>query len=292
MNNKFKHIFFAVSKIPKPSRRIFLSLYTLRLTLYALLIIFSLPFYLCAMPFSLADTLYTDSLYDLARIEYRREFFFYPELHNDPHKRLNYAVSLMWHDDVAGLQELDTIQHDFPELEPGLLTSIARTYLSAEEYAHAGEVLQRTDEKKLLGFVYLLDDRFVSARSTFATIGNHEIVNEISLVMNAPRKSARTATILSVICPGAGQMYAGNAGLGIKDFLLNFGSGYLVYNAVKQKKYVDAVLIFNFLFQRFYLGSIYNAQKVVEETNQRHQQQWLDYMHDKYFSDIDKPTYN
>ena len=42
--------------------------------------------------------------------------------------------------------------------------------------------------------------------------------------------------------------------------------------AIKKKKYVDAVLIFNFLLQRFYLGSLYNARKSVETTNKRNRQ--------------------
>ncbi len=139
----------------------------------------------------------------------------------------------------------------------------------------------------MLGFTYLLDDKLFSARDLFITTGDYEISNEINAYISQPQKSMRTATLLSLVCPGAGDVYAGNIKLGIMDFLLNFGSGYLMYNAIKQKKYVDAILVFNFLFQRFYLGSIHNAQKSVEQRNREHRQKWLKHMQNKHFQDID-----
>jgi len=237
--------------------------------------------------FSLADSLFAKNHYDLAQIEYKREFFFYPELKTNQEKRLNFGISLIKSDDLKGLREFNNIINDFPDLEPEVKIKMAKCYLDLGDFYQACDLLNQTDEKKLLGFTYLLDDKLFSARGLFITTGDYEISNEINAYISQPQKSMRTATLLSLVCPGAGDMYAGNIKLGIMDFLLNFGSGYLMYNAIKQKKYVDAILVFNFLFQRFYLGSIHNAQKSVEQRNKEHRQKWLKQMQNKHFQDID-----
>ena len=237
--------------------------------------------------FSLADSLFAKNHYDLARIEYKREFFFYPELKTNQEKRLNFGISLIKSDDLKGLREFNNIINDFPDLEPEVKIKMAKCYLDLGDFYQACDLLNQTDEKKLLGFTYLLDDKLFSARDLFITTGDYEISNEINAYISQPQKSMRTATLLSLVCPGAGDVYAGNIKLGIMDFLLNFGSGYLMYNAIKKKKYVDAILVFNFLFQRFYLGSIHNAQKSVEQRNREHRQKWLKHMQNKHFQDID-----
>ena len=237
--------------------------------------------------FSLADSLFAKNHYDLAQIEYKREFFFYPELKTNQEKRLNFGISLIKSDDLKGLREFNNIINDFPDLEPEVKIKMAKCYLDLGDYYQACDLLNQTDEKKLLGFTYLLDDKLFSARDLFITTGDYEISNEINAYISQPQKSMKTATLLSLVCPGAGDVYAGNIKLGIMDFLLNFGSGYLMYNTIKQKKYVDAILVFNFLFQRFYLGSIHNAQKSVEQRNREHRQKWLKQMQNKYFQDID-----
>lgn len=237
--------------------------------------------------FSLADSLFAKNHYDLAQIEYKREFLFYPELKTNQEKRLNFGISLIKSDDLKGLREFNNIINDFPDLEPEVKIKMAKCYLDLGDYYQTCDLLNQTDEKKLLGFTYLLDDKLFSARDLFITTGDYEISNEINAYISQPQKSMRTATLLSLVCPGAGDVYAGNIKLGIMDFLLNFGSGYLMYNAIKQKKYVDAILVFNFLFQRFYLGSIHNAQKSVEQRNKEHRQKWLKQMQNKHFQDID-----
>jgi len=237
--------------------------------------------------FSLADSLFAKNHYDLAQTEYKREFFFYPALKTNQEKRLNFGISLIQSDDLKGLREFNNIINDFPDLEPEVKIKMAKCYLNLGDYYQACDLLNQTDEKKLLGFTYLLDDKLFSARDLFITTGDYEISNEINAYISQPQKSMRTATLLSLVCPGAGDVYAGNIKLGIMDFLLNFSSGYLMYNAIKQKKYVDAILVFNFLFQRFYLGSIHNAQKSVEQRNREHRQKWLKQMQNKHFQDID-----
>jgi hypothetical protein len=110
----------------------------------------------------------------------------------------------------------------------------------------------------------------------FQEEGNTEIVTLIDDYLQDPGKSEKTAVILSLFLPGAGEAYAGNFLNGLRSFLMNLGSGYLVYNALSQQKYVDATLVFVFLLNRFYLGSIYNAQISVIEHNKEKRREWLD----------------
>ncbi len=236
---------------------------------------------------SLADSLYAHHYYNPAQVEYKREFFFNPYLKKDQHKRLRFAIALMENDKSKGITEFKTIIVDFPDLKPEIKIEMAKRYLNLGNYYQARELLAQTDAKNLLGLTYLLNDELSKAHNLFISLGNYEISNDINAYVNQSKKSMKTATFLSLICPGAGEIYAGNISLGIKDFLLNVGSGYLFYNALKKKKYVDAVLVFNFLIQRFYLGSIANARESVLEANRRQRQIWLKHMHNQYFPNID-----
>lgn len=242
--------------------------------------------------FVLADSLYSNHHFDIAYIEYERTFFFYPELESDPQNRVRYAISLFHSDQYRGIREFHSIFNDLPDLDPEFKVEMAMCYLDSGYYYEASELLVQINEKKLLGLTYLLDNRPYSAREVFVSIEEEVIVNQINSYLCKPKKSLRTAALLSLICPGIGEIYAGNARLGIQDFLLNLGSGYLIYNAVRQKKYIDAVLIFSLLFNRFYIGSIHNAQISAEKTNEKSRQIWLDQMKNRYFSDLDQKTLN
>jgi len=242
--------------------------------------------------FALADSLYNHHHYDLAYIEYERTFFFYPELQDAPQKRVQYAISLFHSDQYRGIREFHDILQNKPDLAPELKIDIARCYLDSG-YAHeASALFIQTNEKKLLGYTFLFDNRLYSARDVFGLSGDSVMVDEINTYLEAPKKSLRTAALLSVICPGAGEIYGGNTRLGIQDFLLNLGSGYLIYNAMKKKKHVDAVLIFSLLFNRFYIGSIHNAQESAQKTNEKSREIWLNHVKTTYFNDLDQQSIN
>ncbi len=235
---------------------------------------------------SLADSLFEEHYYELAQIEYQREFFFCPELRKDQHKRLRYAIARMKNNTSRGIEEFAIMTGEFPVLKQEITIKMAKYYMYLGNYHEARALLLKTDERKLLGLTYLLDDELSKAHNLFITIGDYGIARDIEVYRNIPKKSIETATLLSLICPGAGEIYAGNTGSGIRGFLLNAGSGYLLYNAFKKKKYVDALLIFNLLLQRFYLGSLYNAQKSAFEANNRTRHKWLSDMQHKHFQDL------
>lgn len=226
--------------------------------------------------FALADSLYLNGYYEEARIEYLRGFLFHPELKNAIEPRLHYAISLTKHNEAKGVEELNSIVNDFPDLSIEVKTEIARQYIEIKRNYLAINLLSDTEEKELLGLTYLLDDQILNARNTFVESGDHELVGKIDDYIQSPRKSEKTAVLLSLILPGAGQTYAGNPRQGFKDFTLNLGSAYLLYNAIRLHKYVDACLVFFFLLNRFYLGSLHNAQQSAMSHNQKLHQKWLD----------------
>lgn len=238
--------------------------------------------------FALADSLYNHNHYDLAYIEYERVFFFYPELKNEPQKRVQYAISLFHADQYKGIREFHNILQEKPDLAHELKVDIGCCYLDSGYFHDASGLFIQTNEKRLLGYTFLSDHRLYSARDVFNSINDSAIVNEINAFLKIPKKSQSTATLLSMICPGTGEIYGGNTKLGIQDFLLNLGSGLLIYNAMRKKKYIDAVLIFSLIFNRFYIGSIHNARESVIKSNEKSREIWFEQMKDKYFNDLNE----
>jgi hypothetical protein len=60
-----------------------------------------------------------------------------------------------------------------------------------------------------------------------------------------------------------------------------------MYDAFHDKRYVDASLIFSFLFNRFYIGSISNAQRLALARNEQAKEKWVSDVNAKYFKDLD-----
>jgi len=239
-------------------------------------------FAFCAQ-LTLADSLHAHGYLEAARVEYLRGFFFYPELKLEIEPRLNYAISLLAVSEPEGIAELNGIVNDFPTLPADIIEKIAAQYIRVGRYYLAINLLSNTEGKKTLGLAYLLDGQLLQARNTFLQNENYAIAADIDEFMRDHGKSEKTALLLSLFLPGSGQVYASDVRRGLMDFLINMGSGYLFYNALKQQKYVDASLVFFFLINRFYLGSLHNAQKSAQEYNMKQRQKWQQTIIDSYF---------
>ncbi len=232
---------------------------------------------------SLADSLYENGYYGLARIEYERVFFFYPELGREWQSRFQYARAMIKENEADGVQAFESLIDDFPEHKTEARITLAEYYLEKKRYYLAGNILRFTDKTRLKGFGYLFDGQPLEALRMFRTSGDTQLVREINEYLRVPGKSMRTAMALSMVLPGAGEFYAGNSRQAVIDFLVNLGSGLLLYNALHRKMYVDAGLIFVFLVQRFYPASVYHAGKSAKEWNEARQRQWLENIKKDYF---------
>ena len=82
-------------------------------------------------------------------------------------------------------------------------------------------------------------------------------------------KSPKTATILSTVIPGGGQMYAGQWLSGLNALLLNAGLGYLTVNSFIHEHYVSGFLEFELLFLRYYLGNRLQAYNIAVRQNEK-----------------------
>jgi len=240
--------------------------------------------------FELADSLYAHEHFDLARVEYERVFFNNPDSFQDRAvSRLNLAVARLKTDAARGRETLDTLARILPELNPYIQGILARYYLEANNFLAADEFAGAAGDRKLQGYARLKDGRLMEARDVFIEARENNLARAVTDFQNRPRRSPVTASILSFLCPGAGEIYGGNFRLGVTDFLLNAGSAFLLYNALRQKQYVDAGLVFSFLINRFYFGSIRNAQKTAEDYNERKFQRWLAGIEAEYYSKFRPP---
>ena len=79
--------------------------------------------------------------------------------------------------------------------------------------------------------------------------------------------SPESARQLSALIPGLGQIYAGDWGNGLNSFVLNGSMIYWMAYKVVNRYFGDAWTIYYFLFRRYYIGGMYNAERIAEEHN-------------------------
>ncbi|MEO0106744.1 MAG: hypothetical protein ABIL70_07000 [candidate division WOR-3 bacterium] len=234
--------------------------------------------------FNLADSLFNNKYFDLAEIEYKRLFFFDSNLVGDRKMRLNHTISVLHTNPMRGYEEAQRLLNNFAELDEESKINLGISLGECGFHSFAIEVLSQTGEKKWTGYYCLLNGQYNKARTLFLEANAFELVQELDCFNRIFLKSPVKAMLMSVLVPGTGELYAGNLRLAVFDFLLTAGSGYLFYNAVRGKKYVDAGLILSIFFNRFYFGSISNAGRTVQKKNEENRKKWLAEFRKKYFN--------
>ncbi len=132
------------------------------------------------------------------------------------------------------------------------------------------------------GWAYIFEDDWVNAADLFSKVSeNHELTNFCDSI-NDQLYSATLAKLLSVFIPGAGQIYTGNYLNGIFSLGWNVFAGWLSINSFAEERIFDGLVAANFLWLRFYIGGINNAQKFAEEKNLAITNNALDYLQHKY----------
>ncbi|MCE5249525.1 membrane protein insertion efficiency factor YidD [bacterium] len=94
------------------------------------------------------------------------------------------------------------------------------------------------------------------------------VYKRLSAQKKIPRKSPRLARYLSMAVPGLGQAYAGKPLNGMGAFIINGSIVYSTVRSIQSENWLDAGLIVVLLFDRFYTGNLYNAERFSHEYNE------------------------
>ncbi len=127
---------------------------------------------------------------------------------------------------------------------------------------------------RLRGWAYLEAKDFESAAHEFANAGDDSLA--LTLMETRPALKNPTAARWLSIIPGLGETYAGRPLFGFWALLVNAGDTYLVVSNLLAARYLDAVLAYSFLWQRFYTGSMANAERFARQWNERAYEKTLD----------------
>lgn len=123
----------------------------------------------------------------------------------------------------------------------------------------------------LLGVSYLKERQLKAADDAFGKIQSPALRDSAAILMrntsSRKLKSPKTALLLSILVPGAGQVYAARPFKGFVSFSLNLSLGYLTYKAFSEDRRLDGFLILYFGLQRFYFGNLEQARQYTAEYN-------------------------
>ncbi len=116
------------------------------------------------------------------------------------------------------------------------------------------------------GWSLMFQMKWEEAKNIFEKLKNREL--EV-LCSNAQKQiySAKTAKFMSYIIPGSGQIYAKEYFSGLMSFGWNVLTGYITVSAIVAQRVLDAFLIGDILWLRFYRGNLQNIEKIIKTKN-------------------------
>ena len=228
---------------------------------------------------SFADYLYSSGEYAQAAGEYLRIRFM------SSHPGLSGYAGLMAGESYLQTGDLTQARHAFGDLSaPGVgdfrQYGIARTDFAAADYVGTrtalcsvtSPILTRQSDA-LRGWTLFRQHRFAEGAIALSAIGTDEPSRQLSSMdgRDIPRRSRLASTLLSVILPGAGQLYSGRAGDGAYSFLTVAGTGLVTWwfaaePATRDRTRVK-VSIFGFITALFYAGNVYGANTAARDYN-------------------------
>ncbi len=222
----------------------------------------------------LADSLYAYGSFDAAALEYKRSIYlssFDTTASVDSLlTRLKLSLALYRNNER---NEADAILYSLE----GPTVRMVRAVLLIEEgnpYLAARAVDSATCETfgapayRLRGWAYMEAHEFKKASEEFCKAGEDSLAVLVAELAEIKLKNPRTARLLSII-PGLGEAYVGRPLFALWALAINAGDTYLIINAILKQRYVDALLVYTFLWQRFYAGSMANADRFAHAYNER-----------------------
>ncbi len=220
--------------------------------------------------------------YDAAITEFKRFLFFHPD--DTRAARVYQKIGLAYRAQGLWQEAISTMRNamlyalnDEEKLEYQL--ELAVTLIASQNYDLARfeliKVKIRTPSVPLYRRALFLQAvaliyqfRWEEAREVLRHYTTDEMLDILfDKAVNLPQKSPKIAKVLSTILPGTGQIYAGNWRGGLNALALNGVFGFVAVNSVLDRHYVDAVSWTYFIFQRYYLGNLYQSGKAVVDFN-------------------------
>ena len=228
---------------------------------------------LLSLVFSFADSLYNEGDYSRAITEYKRILF--AQLVDTPQAfygiGMSHKASGRYGESVLYFKEAFTAS--LPEsLEEKFSLELADAYLRNLAYPLARlelEGIENPRARRLYAVSYLLEANFMNAGAHLDELADPD--GELRAIAREGKRlrllNEDRMVICSALLPGSGQVLSGHPTDGILSFLLTTSSGFLVYESLRKRRFLDASLVFGQLFWRFYTGNIRNTYKLAKEEN-------------------------
>ncbi len=141
----------------------------------------------------------------------------------------------------------------------------------------------REDEIKYwLGWTYIFANDWENASKQFTASNEGDHLKLLCDSVVNERYNVTAAKALSYIIPGAGQFYTGHYLSGLLSLGWNALWGYLTVKAFIDERIFDGFVTGNFLWLRFYIGNIQNAEKFANEENVKIANKALSYLQFQY----------
>lgn len=242
--------------------------------------------------------------YDTAVTEYKRFLFFHPDDTRaaEVYQKIGlaYRAQGLWEAAILSLR--NAVSHALSEEEKSKSQlELAVTLIASQNYDLArfelirvtirtpsGPLYQRALFLQAIALIYQF--QWEEAREVLRHYTTDEMLDKLlDKALNLPQKSAKVAKVLSAILPGAGQVYAGNWRDGLNALALNGVFGFVAVDSVLDKHYVDAVTWTYFIFQRYYLGNLYQAGKAVDDFNDEKSRRAADNILNRLQEIVDTP---
>lgn len=132
------------------------------------------------------------------------------------------------------------------------------------------------------GWTYIFADEWDKASEQFDSIETNHPLKILCNKISEEKYSVTKAKILSYFIPGAGQFYTGHYLSGLLSLGWNALWGYLTVKSFVDERIFDGFAIGNFLWLRFYVGNIQNAEKFAKEENLKIANKALYYLQYQY----------
>lgn len=117
------------------------------------------------------------------------------------------------------------------------------------------------------GWACIFSDEWDKAGQIFSENKLDTALANLCKSVNDEMYSVNFAKYSSFIIPGFGQFYTGEYVSGLISFGWNILFGYLTINSFVEDRVFDGIVIGNFLWLRFYLGNIQNAEQFAIQKN-------------------------